>query len=84
MYTTDVHYLHFCQHHYIHHSKYKYNAGMCANLFKCLSALLKIILTIMMLARKKEFFQNHHHGNLREIENQNIYIFSTIHTCTSS
>ena len=57
---------------------------MCANIFKCLSALLKIILTIMMLARKKEFLQNHHHGNLHEIENQNIYIFSTIHTCTSS
>ena len=30
---------------------------MCANIFKCLSALLKIILTIMMLARKKEFLQ---------------------------
>ena len=55
MYTTDVYYLHFCQHHYIHHDKY--NAGMCANIFKCLSALLKIILTIMMLACKKYFYE---------------------------
>ena len=30
---------------------------MCANIFKCLSALLKIILTIMMLACKKYFYE---------------------------
>ena len=71
MYTTDVYYLHFCQHHD------NYNAGMCANISKCPSALFKIILPLMMLASKKYIFF-YCDQYFRCIVNKTMFVFMII------